>query len=94
MKRLNIFVDETGEFGFSKGSSRFYGVSFVFHEQNSQIKLEIKNLEQRLKEIGFNKMVHMGDLVAGHGDFKNMTIAERRKIFNCLYRFSVRINAK
>jgi hypothetical protein len=33
MKRLNIFVDETGEFGFDDGSSRLYGVSFTFHEQ-------------------------------------------------------------
>lgn len=30
MKRLSIFIDETGEFGFGKGSSRLYGVSFVF----------------------------------------------------------------
>ena len=29
MKRLNIFVDETGEFGFGNGASELYGVSFV-----------------------------------------------------------------
>ena len=33
MKRLNIFVDETGEFGFGNGASRLCGVSFIFHEQ-------------------------------------------------------------
>ena len=30
MKRLNIFVDETGEFGFGNGASELYGVSFLF----------------------------------------------------------------
>lgn len=39
MKRLNIFVDETGEFGFGKKSSRLYGVSFTFHEQDNDIKM-------------------------------------------------------
>ena len=40
MKRLNIFVDETGEFGFEKGTSELYGVSFTFHEQDNDISKE------------------------------------------------------
>ena len=36
MKRLNIFIDETGGFGFGDGTSRLYGISFVFHEQNNE----------------------------------------------------------
>lgn len=42
MKRLNIFVDETGEFGFETGASELYGVSFTFHEQNDDISLELE----------------------------------------------------
>lgn len=38
MKRLNIFVDETGEFGFDKGASELYGISFTFHEHQDSIK--------------------------------------------------------
>lgn len=37
MKRLNIFVDETGDFGFENGSSELFGVSFTFHDQNNDI---------------------------------------------------------
>ena len=37
MKRLNIFVDETGEFGFNDGASKLYGVSFTFHEKEEYI---------------------------------------------------------
>ena len=53
MKRLNIFVDETGEFGFAKGSSNFYGISFTFHEQDNDISLELENLNKRLERIGY-----------------------------------------
>ena len=94
MKRLNIFVDETGEFGFGRGSAKLYGVSLVFHEQKDDIKPELRTLKQRLSELGFNKMVHMGDLVMGHGDFEGMTIAERKKIYRYLYYFSLHIKAK
>ena len=30
MKILNIYVDETGEFGFNDKSSKLYGISFYF----------------------------------------------------------------
>lgn len=94
MSRLNIFIDETGEFGFGRGSAKLYGVSLVFHEQNDDIKKEVAALNSSLGYLEFHSMVHMGDLVAGHGDFSGMDVAKRRKIYNCLYRFSTQIPAK
>ena len=47
MKRLNIFVDETGEFGFGNGSSELYGVSFTFHEQDDEIRKILKELNKK-----------------------------------------------
>ena len=91
--RLNIFCDETGEFGFGKGSAKLYGVSLVLHEQNNSVTKQVKTLERKLSTLGFNGMIHMGDLVAGHGDFANMTIAERRRIYTALYKFSREIKA-
>ena len=44
MKRLNIFVDETGEFGYGEGASLLYGISFTFHEQDNDISNELNNL--------------------------------------------------
>ena len=35
--RLNIFIDESGDFGFVKGSSELYGVSFTIHESSNSI---------------------------------------------------------
>ena len=75
MKRLSIFIDETGEFGFEKGSSRLYGVSFVFHDQSYSIKKEINDLNQRLLNIGYINMIHMADLIMKRGDYSNMNLS-------------------
>ena len=55
MLRLNIFVDETGEFGFGKESSKLYGISFTFHEHQDDIMLELYKLNDRLLKIGYTK---------------------------------------
>lgn len=93
-KRLNIFVDETGEFGFVRGAAKMYGVSLVFHEQTNSIVRELDILNERLEYLDFSSMIHMGDLVSGHGDFEGMEIAERRKIYMQLYRFASTIPAE
>ena len=80
MKRLNIFVDETGEFGFGHDASDLYGISFTFHEQDTDISVEINKLNKRLTRIGYTKMIHMADLIMRRGDYKNFSI-EIRKIF-------------
>ncbi len=92
-KRLNIFIDETGEFGFGKKSATYYGVSFVCHEQGDSIKKHLERLTERLEYLNFGSMVHMGELVAGHGDFEGMSIAERRKVYIQLYKFATSVPA-
>jgi len=94
MKRLNIFVDETGEFGFDKGSSKLYGVSFTFHEQDDDIMPELKKLNDRLARIGYTDMIHMADLVMHRGDYSNFTIQTRKNIFKAIFHFSRKINVK
>ena len=94
MKRLNIFIDETGEFGFGKGSSLLYGISFTFHEQNCDIMPEIKKLNERLDKIGYNNMIHMADLIMKRNDYSNFTISKRKSIFDSIYQFSRRISVK
>ncbi len=69
MKRLNIFIDETGEFGFGKGSSELYGVSFTFHEHDLDVMTEITKLNDRLEKIGYTNMIHMADLIMKRGDY-------------------------
>lgn len=94
MKRLNIFVDETGEFGFGKGASELYGVSFTFHEQDSDIMPELNKLNDRLDRIGYTNMIHMADLIMKRGDYSRFPIDKRKSIFNSIYQFSRRIPVK
>ena len=94
MKRLNIFVDETGEFGFGKGSSKLYGVSFTFHEQEDNIMLEINKLNSRLEKIGYTDMIHMADLIMKRGDYSKLSLDKRKSIFKAIYHFSRKIKVK
>ncbi len=94
MRRLNIFVDETGEFGFGKDASLLYGVSFTFHEQTDDIIPQLNRLNERLNRIGYTKMIHMADLIMKRGDYSKFEISKRKSIFNAIYQFSRRIPVK
>lgn len=94
MSRLNIFVDETGEFGFGKGSSTLYGISFTFHEHNKNINTELEILNNRLTQIGYTEMIHMADLIMRRNDYSKFSIEKRKNIFNSIYHFSRKINVR
>lgn len=94
MKRLNIFVDETGEFGFGKNASRLYGVSLTFHEQSDDISVNLDKLNERLSRIGYTDMIHMADLIMKRGDYSNFDTNTRRRIFKAIFHFSRIIKVK
>ena len=94
LNRLNIFVDETGEFGFGAGASKLYGISFTFHEHDDNIMPELNKLNDRLTRIGYTNMIHMADLIMKRGDYKNFDILTRKSIFNSIYQFSRKIHVK
>ena len=64
IKRLNIFIDESGDFGFVDGSSELYGVSFTIHESNDSITNDLEYLNNRLKKANYDGMIHLADLEA------------------------------
>ena len=94
IKRLNIFVDETGEFCYGVKSSMLYGISFTFHEQDNDISGELNNLNNRLMKIGYTNMIHMSDLIMRRGDYSKFDIKMRKSIFNSIYQFSRKIPVK
>lgn len=94
LNRLNIFVDETGEFGFGNGASELYGVSFTFHEHCDDIMPELLKLNFRLDKIGYTNMIHMADLIMRRGDYRSFNINKRKSIFNAIYNFSRKIPVK
>ena len=51
IKGLNIFIDESGDFGFVDGSSDLYAISFTLHESSDSIKNELEYLNEKLSRI-------------------------------------------
>ena len=88
MKKLKIYIDESGEFGFEQGSSELYVVSMVFYDTSINIDNFLHDFENRLKSIGYTNMIHMGDLVRHKGDYKNFDIITRKKIYRSLHHFT------
>ena len=49
---LEIYVDETGDLGYGRGTSDIFGVSFVFHESKYDLTNEINKLNSMLIKLG------------------------------------------
>lgn len=93
-ERLNIFIDESGDFGFSDGSSELYGVSFTIHESVDSIKDDLEYLNHRLKKSNYDGMIHLADLVARRGDYAHFNLKQRKDIFWSIFYFSKRVKVK
>jgi len=94
MKRLNIFVDETGDFGFGNGSSELYGISFTFHDSDEAIIEELNYLNNKLISNDYDGMIHMADLISKRGDYKKFNLEKRKSIFWSIFYFSKRVPVK
>lgn len=94
IKRLNIFIDESGDFGFVKGSSDLYAVSFTLHESSDSIQNELKYLNERLKDLDYEGMIHLAYLVAKRGDYSHFDLEKRKSIFWAIFYFSNRVKVK
>ena len=93
-RRLNIFIDESGDFGFTKGSSELYGISFTMHESDNSIVTDLEYLNNMLKKANYNGMIHLADLVARRGDYAHFNLEQRKDIFWSIFHFSRRVPVK
>ena len=89
-RRLNIFIDESGDFGFEKGSSELYAVSFTLHESTNSIKEELKYLNEKLSKLEYDGMIHLAYLVAKRGDYAQFSLEKRKSIFWAIFYFAKR----
>ena len=80
-RRLNIFIDESGDFGFVDGSSELYGVSFTIHESDDSISNDLEYLNNRLQKAEYDGMIQLADLVAKRGDYSHFNLEQRKDIF-------------
>lgn len=90
MKVLSIFIDESGDFGDVVNTSPYYIVTFVFHNQSSDICGNIERFEFQLKNCGFtDEYVHTHPLIRKEYPYTNLSIDDRKKILNKMLRFTM-----
>lgn len=94
IKRLNIFINESGDFSFVKGSSDLYAVSFTLHESSNSIENELKYWNRKLDELNYDGMIHLAYLVAKRGDYSRFDLERRKSIFWTIFYFSNRVKVK
>lgn len=93
MKKLSIFVDESGDFGKYSSHSPYYIVVMVLHDQSKDITHEITKLNNELSNLGYVKhVVHTEPLIRREEDYQNLSPNERRTIFTKLYYFTSKCN--
>lgn len=91
MKRLSIFVDESGDFGPYANHSPFYIFTLVFHDQDKKIESQIKMLEQHISELGFRSShcFHAGPIIRREEEYTRLNIQERRRCMNRIITFAM-----
>jgi len=95
MRELSIFVDESGDFGSYEYHSPYYIVTMVFHDQSSDISMDIERLNEKIRLSGLpNSPVHTGPLIRNEGAYSNLSLLERKRIFNMLYYFTKNVDVK
>lgn len=95
MKELSIFIDESGDFGEYAAHSPYYIITMVFHNQNSDVQHAITKLNQGLSYLSLDDLcIHTGPIIRREEIYAEMSIAERRRIFNKMVAFIRQIDIR
>ncbi len=94
MKKLSIFIDESGDFGEYDVQSPYYIFAMVLHDQSESIDDIVKNLEYKVSSISERSLIHCGPIIRQEEIYRYTNLDERRKIFNSLYFFTVKAPIK
>ena len=95
MRELSIFIDESGDFGEYSHQSPYYIIAMVFHDQKTSIMPAVKRLDSELSHMGLDKIcIHTRPIIRKEEIYQNMTIEERRGIFNKMMAFVRQIDIR
>lgn len=88
MKELSVFIDESGDFGEIKERPAYYLVTFVFHNQDDDIKEQVLKLEESVRNSGFTiEYIHTGPVIRREEVFAGYSMDERRKLLYKMLNF-------
>lgn len=88
MNELSIFIDESGDFGEYDPHSPYYIITMIFHNQNDDIQPAISKLNKELSYLKLDNLcIHTGPIIRKEEIYINMSVDERRRIFNKMVAF-------
>ena len=88
MKKLSIFVDESGDLGEYDHRAPYYIISLVLHDQNYDMNRELAILEESLANIGWSKhCVHAGPVIRSEEEYKGYSLKDRQGILKRMMSF-------
>ena len=95
MKELSIFIDESGDFGEYSYHSPYYIITMVFHNQQENVLPAISRLNQELSYLNLDNLcIHTGPIIRKEEIYVNMSVDERRRIFNKMVAFIRQIDIR
>ena len=88
MNNLDIFVDESGDFGPYDARCPHYIVTMVSHKSITPLFNPIQEMEYRLSLLGYEEhCIHSSPAIRGEEDYFGIDLGIRRKIISCLLAF-------
>jgi len=94
-KILSCFVDESGDFGEYDPRCPYYMVTAVLHDQSISIDKQLIGIEKYLTNLGYpHHALHAGPLLRRESDYENLTMEERKKLFNLLFNLTRKLPIK
>lgn len=86
---LSVFVDESGVLQQPDCSSRFYILTLVFHDQSKTIESLERELVDRVRLAGIERMCfHAGPVIRQTDEFSILSWEVRNKIFSAMMGFA------
>lgn len=80
LRELSLFIDESGSDNLK---DRYYLLTLVLHEQDKDVSESIRLYERSLAEKGLTDVpFHASPLLNGHGNYENMTPADRKRLLS------------
>ena len=88
MNAIEIFIDESGDFGPTSEHCPYYVVTMVFHEELERLYDKMRDLEYRLQVLGLdNHCIHSSPAIRGEDEYFGMDLSLRRKVIANLMAF-------
>lgn len=95
MNGIEIYIDESGDFGPFDERCPFYIVTMVFHETVDALYAQIQDLEYRLSLLGLeDHCIHSSPAIRGEGVYYGTDTVLRRKMMSNFAGFIRRTNLR